>query len=187
MPCSIWKCQENPPHGFMNGFLSTTVTRRFQPIWFPTLLGFFSGWKLHSSEPAGWGRAQLGDDHPDTLTSINNLGALLQAQGKLAEAEPLLRECLKKSPGAQSFRMAPGRPVHLDVLQVEYPLSKRENMVCGAVWREAKKLHARRFLNQCKSFQKYLFCTWLIFLGHHKRPQWTFFPEQCVHTMGFLR
>ena len=33
----------------------------------------------------------LGPDHPDTLVSLNNLAVLLQAQGKLEEAEPLYR------------------------------------------------------------------------------------------------
>ena len=32
----------------------------------------------------------LGPDHPDTATSLNNLAVLLQAQGRYAEAEPLL-------------------------------------------------------------------------------------------------
>ena len=39
-------------------------------------------------------RVQLGDKHPNTLTSINNLANLLRDQGKLAEAEPLYREVL---------------------------------------------------------------------------------------------
>jgi tetratricopeptide (TPR) repeat protein len=38
----------------------------------------------------------LGDDHPDTLTSINNMGSLLVAQGKLQAAEPLFREALER-------------------------------------------------------------------------------------------
>jgi hypothetical protein len=33
-------------------------------------------------------RRVLGDDHPDTLTSINNMGGLLYSQGKLDEAMP---------------------------------------------------------------------------------------------------
>ena len=33
--------------------------------------------------------------HPDTLTSVNNLGSLLKAQGKLDEAEPLYRRALQ--------------------------------------------------------------------------------------------
>ena len=37
-------------------------------------------------------RATLGDRHPDTLTSINNMASLLQAQGKLDEAAVLRRE-----------------------------------------------------------------------------------------------
>ena len=40
-------------------------------------------------------RRVLGDDHPDTLTSLNNMGALLVAQGKPAEAEPYYREALE--------------------------------------------------------------------------------------------
>eukprot|EP00931_Biecheleriopsis_adriatica_P020798 TRINITY_DN1378_c0_g1_i8.p2 TRINITY_DN1378_c0_g1~~TRINITY_DN1378_c0_g1_i8.p2 ORF type:complete len:210 (-),score=36.24 TRINITY_DN1378_c0_g1_i8:191-739(-) len=39
-------------------------------------------------------RQQLGDLHPDTLTSINNLGMLFQAMGKLDEAAPLCRQQL---------------------------------------------------------------------------------------------
>jgi len=42
-------------------------------------------------------RRVLGDEHPNTLTSINNLGGLLHAQGKLSEAEPYLREALETS------------------------------------------------------------------------------------------
>ena len=50
------------------------------------------------------GKAKLGEDHLDTLTSLNNLAALLQNRGHLAEAEPLYREALEKSPGAQLQR-----------------------------------------------------------------------------------
>ena len=37
----------------------------------------------------------LGRDHPHTLLSVNNLGALLKAQGKLNLAEPFLRRALE--------------------------------------------------------------------------------------------
>ena len=40
-------------------------------------------------------RETLGNRHPDTLTSINNLGMLLKAKGDLAAAEPLFREATK--------------------------------------------------------------------------------------------
>jgi tetratricopeptide (TPR) repeat protein len=40
-------------------------------------------------------RERLGSLHPDTLISINNLGALLQEQGDLAGAALLLREALQ--------------------------------------------------------------------------------------------
>ena len=40
-------------------------------------------------------RRVLGRDHPDTLLSINNVGNLLVAQGKLDQAEPLHRDALQ--------------------------------------------------------------------------------------------
>jgi tetratricopeptide (TPR) repeat protein len=39
----------------------------------------------------------FGEEHPNTLVALNNLGTLLQNQNKLARAEPLLREALEKS------------------------------------------------------------------------------------------
>ncbi|MBK8931881.1 MAG: tetratricopeptide repeat protein [Chloroflexi bacterium] len=45
----------------------------------------------------------LGPDHPDTATSLNNLGYLLQAMGNLAEARPYYQRALaivEKSLGA---------------------------------------------------------------------------------------
>ncbi|HTD29822.1 MAG TPA: tetratricopeptide repeat protein, partial [Xanthomonadaceae bacterium] len=41
-------------------------------------------------------RRELGDDNPDTLTSIQNTGNLLEAQDKLGAAEPYFREALAK-------------------------------------------------------------------------------------------
>jgi serine/threonine protein kinase/tetratricopeptide (TPR) repeat protein len=41
-------------------------------------------------------RRVLGEDHPDTLSSIHSMGVLLKNQGKLAEAENHLREALEK-------------------------------------------------------------------------------------------
>ena len=38
------------------------------------------------------GRRTLGDTHPNTLTSINDLARLFETQGKLDDAEPLFRE-----------------------------------------------------------------------------------------------
>ncbi len=40
-------------------------------------------------------RDELGDDHPDTLRSINSMGTLLVYQRKLTEAEPYFREALE--------------------------------------------------------------------------------------------
>merc|ERR1712054_715116 len=39
-------------------------------------------------------REKLGDKHPSTLTSINNLAGLLEERGRLDEAEPLYQEAL---------------------------------------------------------------------------------------------
>mmetsp|Transcript_3312 Transcript_3312/g.5090 ORF Transcript_3312/g.5090 Transcript_3312/m.5090 type:complete len:102 (-) Transcript_3312:93-398(-) len=41
-------------------------------------------------------KATLGDDHPNTLTSMNDLALLYQDQGKYNAAEPLYVECLEK-------------------------------------------------------------------------------------------
>ena len=47
------------------------------------------------------GTAKLGEDHLQTLGSLNNLASLLKAQERLAEAEPLYQKALDKSLGAQ--------------------------------------------------------------------------------------
>ena len=36
----------------------------------------------------------LGPEHPDTLTSVDNLAGLYKAQGRYSEAEPLFRRAL---------------------------------------------------------------------------------------------
>ena len=41
------------------------------------------------------GRSKLGEDHPETLTCANSLAMLLQAFGRLEEAESLYREALE--------------------------------------------------------------------------------------------
>src|SRR5262245_63462073 len=41
-------------------------------------------------------RRVLGDEHPHTLTLINNMGHLLGEQGRLAEAEPYTRGALEQ-------------------------------------------------------------------------------------------
>ena len=37
-----------------------------------------------------------GGDHPDTLDTMNNLAVTYRCQSKIADAEALLIECLKK-------------------------------------------------------------------------------------------
>jgi tetratricopeptide (TPR) repeat protein len=39
----------------------------------------------------------FGSDHPDTLTSMNNLAALYRAQGRYEDAEPLYKKALQLS------------------------------------------------------------------------------------------
>ncbi len=41
-------------------------------------------------------KGKLGEDHPDTLHSINNLAVLYSSQSLYAKAEPLYVECLAK-------------------------------------------------------------------------------------------
>jgi serine/threonine protein kinase len=48
-----------------------------------------SAWKIH--------RRELGEEHPDTAKSMNNLAALYWSQGQLAKAEPLLVQSLEVS------------------------------------------------------------------------------------------
>jgi serine/threonine protein kinase len=42
-------------------------------------------------------RRVLGEEHPDTLTTIHNMGSVLKKLGRLDEAEPYHREALEKS------------------------------------------------------------------------------------------
>ena len=42
-----------------------------------------------------------GEDHKLTVVSTRNLAKFLEDQGRLVDAEPLYREALEKSPGAQ--------------------------------------------------------------------------------------
>jgi tetratricopeptide (TPR) repeat protein/predicted Ser/Thr protein kinase len=51
----------------------------------------------HAQQALEVRRRLLGNDHPDTIRSINSVGYLLQMQGKLDQAEPLHREALERS------------------------------------------------------------------------------------------
>lgn len=91
-------------------------------------------------------RAALGDEHPDTLTSINNMAMLLQAQGKLDAAEPLLFEAASTArrvlgidhPHAKTFA------VNLNTLQRQkmHGLQKDRLLVYTQVC-ESARWHAR--------------------------------------------
>ena len=54
----------------------------------------------------------LGPEHPLTLSSMNNLAAVLEASGQLAEAEPVYREVLEKSQAT----LGPEHPETLGIL-----------------------------------------------------------------------
>ena len=99
----------------------------------------------------------LGEDHPDTLAAINNLGLLLQAQGKLAEADALFTEAIR------SCRRAFPRPHpttalllhhHADVLRVTGRLDEAEKPAREAVamyrehpdWSANEARHAEKVL-----------------------------------------
>jgi serine/threonine protein kinase/Tfp pilus assembly protein PilF len=58
-------------------------------------LGLYVQAMPHTQRALALRREVLGDDHADTLTSINNMGALLQQMGKLEEALPYHREALE--------------------------------------------------------------------------------------------
>ncbi len=58
-------------------------------------LGMYSGAVPRIERALALHRRELGDDHPKTLMTMNDLGALLKVMGKLAEAEPYLRKALE--------------------------------------------------------------------------------------------
>ncbi len=82
-------------------------------------------------------RRLLGDDHPDTIWSINGMAVALESQGRGAEAEPLVREALERATRAHgpdspqaisaldnlgtllrvSGRHEEAEPIHRDVLE----------------------------------------------------------------------
>ena len=65
-------------------------------------------------------RRVLGEEHPDTLVSINNMATLLEKQGRLDEAELLQRALLRKF-GAPSIIL---RLVLDNVLPLQLQLQK---------------------------------------------------------------
>lgn len=50
-----------------------------------------------SSTTIGVSRRMLGDDHPDTLVSIHNIGSLLRELGRLEEAEAIGAEAVDRA------------------------------------------------------------------------------------------
>ena len=57
-------------------------------------MGDHDGAKAQLEEALAGRRETLGDANPDTLASMNDLGALLRDMGDLAGATPLFREAL---------------------------------------------------------------------------------------------
>lgn len=50
----------------------------------------------HSETALAIRRRELGDDHPDTMQSMNDLGRVLRMLGRFADAEPVYREALDR-------------------------------------------------------------------------------------------
>ncbi|CAN5632702.1 hypothetical protein BH09PLA1_BH09PLA1_06380 [soil metagenome] len=97
----------------------------------------------HAQTALALRRRVLGDDHPDTLQSIGDMGYLLQAQGKLSEAEPLYREALER------YRRVlgddhPGTLISISnmgaLLQAEGKLSEAEPVLREALERSRRVL-----------------------------------------------
>ena len=51
-------------------------------------------------------KAKLGLDHPDTMTSMNNLAGSYEEMKRWAEAESLLRDCLRLREKTTARRVA---------------------------------------------------------------------------------
>lgn len=58
-------------------------------------LGLLSNAETHLARALDLRRRHLGEDHPNTLASTNDLGSLLRVQGKYVQAEPLLVRTLE--------------------------------------------------------------------------------------------
>jgi tetratricopeptide (TPR) repeat protein len=59
---------------------------RYQGRYGEAVLLYWQAWAIR--------KARLGEQHPDTATSLNNLAGLYQAQGRYDEAEPLYQQAL---------------------------------------------------------------------------------------------
>jgi hypothetical protein len=60
----------------------------------------------------GGRKLKLGEDHPDTLETINDLGVLRREQKRYEEAESLLRQALE---GGQTAQAEPRRSCHAGI------------------------------------------------------------------------
>src|SRR5207302_6484110 len=83
--------------------LRLTLGRTYQA------LGHYAEAQPHLERSVQLRTAQLGADHPDTLTGKKELAVLYRAQGKLDRAEPLYQEVLQ----GRTARLGAG---HLDTL-----------------------------------------------------------------------
>jgi serine/threonine protein kinase/tetratricopeptide (TPR) repeat protein len=59
------------------------------------LLGLYPQGETHLERARALFSRELGDSHPDALSSVNNLALLYEAQGKYDKAEPLLRQVVE--------------------------------------------------------------------------------------------
>ncbi|MBK8434112.1 MAG: tetratricopeptide repeat protein [Chloroflexi bacterium] len=83
----------------------------------------------------------LGAEHPDTATSLNNMGALLRAMGELAEARPYYARALairQKLLGAEHPDTASSLN-NLAVLAYYWKIILKRHGSCGGHWPFGKK------------------------------------------------
>jgi tetratricopeptide (TPR) repeat protein len=86
-------------------------------------------------------KQQLGDNHPSTATSLNNLAGLYQSQGRYSEAEPLYKEALA---------------ISKQQLGDNHPLTATSlNNLAGLYQSQDDIPHAIEFLSQGLTIQEY--------------------------------
>jgi len=69
----------------------------FKAAWYASEMGQYNIAKEMGASALEAREATLGEEHPDTLTSVSHLGLVLERQGKYEEAEAMHRRDLKGS------------------------------------------------------------------------------------------
>jgi tetratricopeptide (TPR) repeat protein len=99
-----WKaCQALFPHAQAavacrptgGGALEAWASVLFKAAWYASEMGNYHAAKEMGRAALEAREATLGAEHPDTLSSVHNLGSVLERQGKYEEAEVMYRRALK--------------------------------------------------------------------------------------------